>query len=400
MEDTNINYILRGDNERFLLSVDKLILNMMVSDKHPLLETLLKKRFASEGILFKEEGKVSSKYYNKMIYVVLDGVTVGYFLLNDYQFKKNGVTKFHFNKKVFYKEAYCWLTALERLNQLLLLSNYTVHTLAIAYASPDKLKEFTAYYKKSKFLDIKNRYSPFGRKTISPISNSKEGIDGFYIGIKQSSTANVDSPAYHPKVQITIYNKTKVAKKQGELYFCDYFESNGFDGDVDRVELRVGHQALKKIAFDVRDLADPVKLFGIFRHFAEDKLKWWDYKSTPDKIKGKKIYKTCNIITFSDYPQEAVKLKELPTDLPKYNSKSLKVVIGHLLDMYCQSEKQCYLDSIIGAMQYGAESQLQGWFESKVKMYTDDVCRDKHSKVCRVASVLNPDDIIRKVKRL
>jgi hypothetical protein len=400
MEDSNIKYILRGDEGRFLLSVDKLILNMVVANKYLLLETLLNKRLLVEGVLFKEGGKVASKYYNKMIYVVLDGVMVGYFLLNDYQFEKNGITKFHFNKRVFYKAGYCWLTALERLNQVLLMSNPTVHTLEIAYDSPGKLKEFTDYYKNSKLLDIKNQYSPFGRKTISPISNSKEGIDGFYIGIKQSSSANVDSPAYHPKVQITIYNKTKVAKKQGELYFSDYFESNGFNGDVDRVELRVGNQALKRIEFDVSDLEDPVKLFGIFRHFAEDKLKWWDYKSIPEKKKGKKIYKTCNIITFSDYPQDAVKLKELPTNLPKYNSKSLKVTIGHLLDMYCQSKKTCFLDSIIGSMQYDAENQLQGWFEKKVKMYTDDVCRDEHSKTCHVARMLNADDIIRKVKRL
>ena len=170
--------------------------------------------------------------------------------------------------------------------------------LEVAYDSYNKLKRYQQLHSNSNL--IPESYHPFTYKPVNKIKVSSLHNGQQYI-IGQQGNGKV----------ISIYNKTKANEDQNKPYVTAWHAANGLDikEQIDRIELRLFNNFIKKYSIQLKDLTTQQGLESIFLTYCKDSLSYYDLRTEYYDNNRNKKYERLDLIDFSTFiGKELVKL--------------------------------------------------------------------------------------------
>jgi hypothetical protein len=352
------------DNNKSLISLDKLKIQFNLSN-HELMDQLLnEKRIIIDNNLYLEKDtKRYDSYHNTRWNIIVNCLVVGFFQYNLRDLKRL-IVQFTFDNKVLYINNNYWYKLYNDIIEKLKMSFVKILNIEIAYDTYNSLDHYRYHYVNSTLVD-RNMFKPYDKKNIQAFSKGQYHIDTFYIGGKKKSSERVSNKITK---EVKIYNKTKEATSSGKLYILDYFKENGLSltKDIHRVELSMSGEHIQKYALNIENLTKTAFLSTIFENNASKYLTWYNLEEYSYRNR-KKYHPKVSSVNLDSLPKTVISISKQQAENSPGDTRYIKGQIRRLLNGFSAGGDEYWVETIKSIVEKDKSGILFRWLRNNVE---------------------------------
>ena len=331
-----IDYDTKENKREYTLTIDRIILNLVpLRNEFEFNYSFIRQYpqqqdyyLISEVISLKKNSKRIEKNFLHTFSIYVDGVQVGELSTDSRIYNGSELIKLSFLNPIYY--TFDWYNLYLTVAEALDLKLYNVSYVEIAYDGYDLHNRYKDLYLNSTICNQYD-YKPTNTISISSLHNHSE----FVTGSRNTGKA------------IAIYNKSLDIQDNNKGYIAMYHSLNGLDTSrqIDRVELRLKNDYIKKYNIRLEDLTTQAGLEAIFKLFTQDSLSFFDLNSKYYDSNRNKKYKQVDLIDYSLFNGKEFTKVDVKASTESSN-RAIKNAYKRLLYNYIDTGKHEYYNAL------------------------------------------------------
>jgi hypothetical protein len=338
-----IHYDVKQNN-LYSIVIDKLTLNLVTITPEFEFDNYIIKQYPqragyyiiNDSVSLKRNPKRIEKNFLYTFSIYIDGEQIGELSTDCRTPNATKLIKLSFSNRLFYciENELLWYTCFKSITEALELKLHNISYLEIAFDSYNLFHPYRERFLNST-ISFQEGYKPVNKVTVSSLRNHSEFIVGC------------------GKKVIAIYPKSPEIEKNDKCYITNYHRAKGLDTleQIDRVELRVKNEYLKKYNIKLEDLNKQGGIEAIFKLFTENSLSFFDLSTKRFDTNRNIKYNRLDLIDYSIFDTKVLFEKEvhhLPTSAagPEVSTQSLKNSYKQLLYLFIDTGKQEYYNAL------------------------------------------------------